>query len=168
MRVKKKPQSRKGLTPLMIENLIHGHNPLDGNEAFISEKHRKDTWKKHADYILSNYRDRESSQDDSTFLPLSYPSGSRPEAWWRYDNKHGMRKVISGDPKPLSPETTRGKFRLLDKFDPQLKYESQYKFLQRHNLLYPGEKEDHLRNLEVERQEILKRKSYINNSTKGE
>jgi len=145
----KDKKSKSKLTSLQIENLIFGYNFLC-DDVFKTDKHRKNTWQRYKDYILLHYRDRRSDKD-RTHLPLSYPSGSRPAAWWSFDNKHGMRRILPGNPEPvpMSDETFRGKWKLI-KGDEPGRYESQFDFLKRNGLLFDGEEEAYLKNLEKE------------------
>jgi hypothetical protein len=159
MKIKPRKTGKKGLTKPMIENLIHNNYWMEN--PFKSERQRRFTWERSKDYILETFRDRKPSLRDDTLLELSYPSGTRPDAWWQYSNVHGMRKILAGNPQPVSDEMTRGKWRFLEVEDPTLVYESEFDFLKRHNLLFDGEEQAYIENLEKEkaRQESLKIKA---------
>jgi len=132
----KEKRTKRELTAGMLEHLIHGCRLLDGEgNPFDTDDERKNTWLKHRNYILLHYRDREISDHDGTFQPLTFTSGSRPAAWWSFSNEYGEREA----------------------------QESQFEFLKRNNLLFSDEANQFLKNQEIEKAHDLRHKTFMNN-----
>ena len=117
------------LTALELENLIEGHNMLDGDEAFENEEDRRRCWEKNRLYILG--LQGQPGQDEA----MSFCHGKayfalfeRPAAWWKYDA-----------PEPRRCATKRHESKgSLDYDYPE--YEPQRTYLERLNLLNETEK----------------------------
>lgn len=155
VKIKKKAQPK--LTNQQIEFFIFGTNFLDClKPAFKNEQHMRDMWAKYGEHILLTYRDFQREPED-TFRMLSYESGTRPWAWWKYDAPE-MRSILTGEVVPFSNKVYFGEWQQISSATPDLKWESQFVFLKRHSLLFEGEERDYLRNLQREEDERFKRR----------
>jgi hypothetical protein len=122
-----KTRTRTDIHPDIKEALLTGHIwrlLLDGETAptWYTDKDIHDLWIKYGDFILEDYRDIGT---DFRVYPRrpnekGFPSGCRPFGWWKYNNKHGDRE----------------------------KDESEFDFLRRNDLLFPGEESRYLKDLE--------------------
>jgi hypothetical protein len=135
---KDKRKKAVGLTESQIQHLVLGwciDSPVRWHERlgfpFKDETHRKEAWTENRDFLMTLRNDEPSFS--------TYPQGTRPGAWWDYDAPE-PRKLISGTFVAIGDDLFRGiPKRFEDK--PVAKWETEFQYLERLDLLFPGEKE---------------------------
>ena len=135
---KDKRKKAVGLTESQIHHLISGwciDSPVRWHERlgfpFKDEDHRKEAWGENRDFLMTLRNDELSYG--------TYLQGTRPGAWWDYDAPE-PRKLISGTFVAVGNDLFRGiPKRFEDK--PVAKWETEFQYLERLDLLFPGEKE---------------------------
>jgi hypothetical protein len=100
------------LTPEQLEYLVSGYN-LDGDEPFESESEAAKAYFENKEYIMSLRGPRRD--DDPSFYGVTYPHGSRPAAFWKYENHPS-----------------------------EMRFGDQLAYLKENNLLFLGEEADYL------------------------
>jgi hypothetical protein len=136
-------KNEAGITGLELENLILGFNILDGDEPFKNENHRRNTWNKHRNYIMSLQGKPCQGQAFGLSQGVYFGFFERPAAWWDYEAPE-PRRLLSGDPKGALPEKglLKGKPRFFKDYQTYqtLIYETEKQYLIRLNLLNDVEK----------------------------
>ena len=126
------------LTNEQAYNLLRGHDHIE-DHVFKNEAERKKAYFKHKKYLFSLLGTQMNS-----FRPF-LPWGERPAGWWDYDwPSLGLRTRIQIDgPRmiPISDKMSFGIHSLYEKFQPGVKWESQFSYLKDHDLLLPSEEQ---------------------------
>jgi len=109
------------LNPDQLDDLITGH-VLNSGHSFEDEIERRKAWEENKGYLLSLIGQK--IPGGGFFSCGGYSYGSRPRAFWNYEVKEArriveQRSLPSGETYPI--------------------YESEFVFLKRSNLLFPGE-----------------------------
>ena len=138
----RKPQNskRRKIHDLSVEQiwvLIRRHDFL---KTFTDDDHRREVWKKNRKFIMSLIGQAIRPEHFYSTLwqagEIYYGFGERPDSWWRYEAKE-QRRAIDGKPFDVPPGLYFGKPRFHD----GCHYESQFEYLNRLDLLLPGELE---------------------------
>jgi hypothetical protein len=142
------------LTLDQFNHLVHGWAlaatiPDHGTPGFPfkSDEDRRQLWERHREKIMAlrgkNLAPRKNFLDDEA---EGFPHGTRPSAWWSYDNpcKEPRRQTEGPPVRPVDARLTEGKPLLWYEPVPDARFESQYAYLKRHGLLLEGE-EEHVR-----------------------
>jgi hypothetical protein len=109
---------------------------------FKDEVHRRAVWEANRERIMA-MRGKDDPGANNYFegQPTGFAHGSRPHAWWNYDNPvKEPRQQTAGEPvEPADERLTFGTPALWERPVPGALWESQYTYLKRHGLLFPGE-----------------------------
>jgi len=143
---------RRKIHDLSVEQLwvlIRRHDYL---RTFKDQDHRLEVWKKNKKFILSLIGQEVKPEHyfggrwAKGAIYFSY--GERPDAWWRYESKE-PRRLLSGHCEYVSETLWFGVptgYGGCDNIEfPE--YESQFEYLNRLDLLLPGESEKYDENL---------------------
>lgn len=103
-----------------------------GKPTFSSEEERRAAWFAHRDILMARRGDHEFGR---------YPHGTRPTAWWQYEAPEPRRQIAGPSIKPIGNELARGIPSLWESKPDGVVFESEYRYLKRLNLLFPGEDE---------------------------
>ncbi len=129
------------LTGIQFYYLVHGHCILDGDSAFRNDTEAKAAYFEHKDALFAKQAQKEHDWDNPTFS-----HGARPWGWWRWDPEcpAEQRKQIAGNPvTPITTELYYGapaQYTIQGEFS-DIKFETEFDYLKRHNLLFDGELE---------------------------
>jgi hypothetical protein len=118
------------LTEHQTIKLILGHDWFE--KSFASEEAERAAWHEHKEELLARRGE---------FDWTHYAHGTRPWVWWKYE-KHAPRRQIAGEPvQAMSTDLYEGVPRLWNGDTNTVRFESQYAYLKRLGLLFPGEAE---------------------------
>jgi hypothetical protein len=139
------PQIKPGAIippPRILEQLIEGYAMLDDHaNPDLPDDKLKPYWKKSQDFIMGLVgQDVQKIVPEFFFSEIPVPWGSRPWAWWRFTAKE-PRRLLSGDPAMVLPKGGLffGVPRLYRQANHNCRFESEFQYLKRLNLLLPME-----------------------------